>query len=143
MDENLQEGMNQETMTPEPDSPPPAPETPAQPAESPATPSKDERLWAMGCHLLALVTCFVGPLILWLVKREDSAYIDAQGKEAVNFQLSILIYLVACSLLTFIVIGALLMPVVWLFDLIFVIIASVKANEGVAYRYPLCIRFIK
>jgi hypothetical protein len=86
---------------------------------------------------------FVGPLILWLIKREGNPFVDEQGKEAVNFQLSILLYVVVCSFLTIIVIGALLMPLVGLFDVIFIIVAAVKANDGVNYRYPLCIRFIK
>lgn len=106
-------------------------------------PSTDERSWAMGCHLIALVTGFVGPLILWLIKREGNSFVDAQGKEAVNFQISILLYAVICSFLTVIVIGALLLPLVGLLDVIFLIVAAVKANEGVNYRYPMCIRFIK
>ena len=107
------------------------------------SPSTDEKSWAMGCHLISLVTSFVGPLILWLIKREGNSFVDVQGKEAVNFQISILLYAVICSFLTLIVIGALLMPLVGLLDVIFVIVAAVKANEGVNYRYPLCIRFIK
>ena len=113
------------------------------PAMEPASPSTDEKSWAMGCHLIALVTSFVGPLILWLIKREGNPFVEVQGKEAINFQLSILLYAVVCSFLTIIVIGALLMPLVGLFDVIFVIIAAIKANEGIAYRYPICIRFIK
>ena len=107
------------------------------------SPSTDEKSWAMGCHLIALVMSFVGPLILWLIKREGNPFVDEQGKEAVNFQLSILLYVVVCSFLTIIVVGALLMPLVGLFDVIFIIVAAVKANDGVNYRYPLCIRFIK
>jgi len=106
-------------------------------------PTVDERSWAMGCHLLALVTHFVGPLIFWLVKRESSAFIDEQGKEAVNFQLSILLYTVIAYISVFFIIGVLLLPAVWIFDLVCVIVAAAKAYNGANFRYPACIRFIK
>jgi len=130
-----EEEQAQETQAPVPEA---APETPPV-----AGPSSDEKSWAMGCHLIALVTSFVGPLILWLIKREGNPYIDKQGKEALNFQLTILICFAVCWVLTFIVIGALLMPLVWVANIIFIIIAAVKANSGEDYRYPLCIRLIK
>ncbi len=107
------------------------------------SPTVDEKSWAMGCHLLALVANFVGPLVFWLVKRESSAFIDDQGKEAVNFQISIMIYTMVSYVLVFFIIGALLLPAVMVFDLVCVIIAATKAYSGVNYRYPLCIRFIK
>lgn len=108
-----------------------------------AGPTSEERSWAMGCHLIALVAHFVGPLIFWLVKRESSPFIDEQGKEALNFQISILIYYMVAVFLCFLFIGFLLAPAVIIFDLVFVIIAAVKANNGENFRYPMCIRFIK
>ena len=120
-------------------------------SSEPSGPSKAERQWAMGCHLIALcgllipnlILGLVGTLILWLVKREDGAFIDEQGKEALNFQISLFIYAFACLLLTVIGIGFLLLLPLALFGLVCVIIAAIKSSEGIAFRYPACIRFVK
>jgi hypothetical protein len=76
------------------------------------------------------------------VKRDQFPFVNDQGKESLNFQISILIYVAVSAVLALLLIGFLLMAAVGIFCLIMVIMASVKANEGVAYRYPLCIRFI-
>jgi len=122
-----------------------------QPVETPAGGvSKDARTWGMIAHLSALagfiipiVGIIVGPLVIWLIKRDEDPFVDDQGKEAVNFQITMLIAFVICFFLTFLVIGAFLMPLVGLADLIFTIIAGIKANEGVKYRYPFALRLIK
>ena len=107
---------------------------------------QDERTMGMLCHLTALVG-FLGPLIVWLLKKEESEFVNDQGKESLNFQLSILIYAIASLILmvplTLILIGPLLPPAVGIFDVVMIIIAAVQANNGTRYRYPLCIRFIK
>ncbi len=114
----------------------------------PTQPSAEERNWGMFCHLSALSGFIIpfgniiGPLIIWLIKRDEYPFVNDQGKESLNFQISILIYLAVSAVLAILVIGFLLMAAVGLFCLIMVILASVKANEGVTYRYPLCIRFI-
>jgi len=112
--------------------------------------NKDARMWAMICHLSALaglvvpvVGCIVGPLVVWQIKKEEFHFVNEQGKEAVNFQISMLIYGVVAALLIFACIGTFLLPAVAIFDLIFLLIAAVKANDGYHYRYPLTIRFIK
>ena len=105
--------------------------------------SKDARMWAMLCHLLGLFTCFVAPLIIWLIKKEEDAFIDDQGKEALNFQITVAIAYIVSGLLTFICIGIFLAIAVGICDLIFCILAAVKSNSGEAYRYPVAIRFIK
>jgi uncharacterized Tic20 family protein len=112
--------------------------------------NKDARMWAMICHLAGLaglvvpvVGCVIGPLIVWQIKKEEFPFVDEQGKEAVNFQISMLIYGVVAALLIFACIGTVLLPAVAVFDLIFLLIAAVKANDGHHYRYPLTIRFIK
>jgi uncharacterized Tic20 family protein len=112
--------------------------------------SKDERTWGMLCHLAALAGCVpipgasvLGPLIVWLIKREESPFVDANGKEAVNFQITMLIGFVICIPLFFIFIGFILAPILGLVDLILMILAAIKANEGVAYKYPFAIRLIK
>jgi uncharacterized protein len=118
---------------------------------SPAAPSKSERQWAMGCHLIGLcgvvvpvpAAGLIGTLILWLLKREEGAFIDEQGKEALNFQISLLIYFLICFLLMFIAVGAFLFVPLGIFGFVCIIIATIKASEGTAFRYPASIRFIK
>lgn len=105
--------------------------------------AKEACTWAMLCHLLGLFTCFVGPLIIWLLKKEEDPFIDNQGKEALNFQITVAVASVVSALLTVVCIGMILLPAVGIADLIFCIIASVKASNGEVYRYPVSIRFIK
>ena len=114
-------------------------------------PSRMERNWAMGCHLAGLCGVvipfpFVGliaTLLMWLLKREEGPFIDDQGKEALNFQMTLLIYAFGCIMLVFIVVGALLFIPLFLYAFICIIMAAVKASEGAKFRYPGCIRFIK
>lgn len=105
--------------------------------------SKDAKTMALLCHILAIFTGFLGPLILWLVKKNDDAFIDAHGKEALNFQITVVIAIIVSWLLCFIVIGCVLLPAVGICNLVFCIIAAMKANSGELYRYPVSIRFIK
>ena len=104
----------------------------------------------MLCHLLAfcgLVMPFggniLGPLVLWLVKKEGMPFVDDQGKESLNFQISVVIYGVGAALLSFIGIGIVLGAALGVFWLVMVIIATVAANKGERYRYPLTIRLLK
>ncbi len=114
-------------------------------------PPKAERQWAAGCHLIGLcgvvvplpAAGLIGTLVLWLIKREDGAFIDSQGKEAVNFQISLLIYAVLCLFLVKIVIGFFMLGILVLFAFASVVIASIRASEGIPFRYPACIRFIQ
>jgi uncharacterized Tic20 family protein len=113
------------------------------------------RTWGMICHLagfaglLPIVPAFgsiVGPLVVWLIKKDEFPFVDEQGKEAVNFQITLLIYLIACVPLIFACgIGVFLMIILGIVDIVFLIIAAIKANDGYHYRYPypLIIRFIK
>lgn len=112
--------------------------------EQPSEPiSKDARTWAMLCHLLAIFAGFLAPLIIWLIKKDEDPFIDNQGKEALNFQITVAIAMVVSWLLLFVVIGCFLMPAVWIVDIVFCILATIKANSGEPYRYPVSIRFIK
>ena len=119
------------------------------PAAWHAPASQDEKTWAMLCHLSALaglvipVGNIVAPLVVWLIKKDEMPLVDDQGKEALNFQLTIMFAMIAAGILTFLCIGALLMPVIMVLDLVFSIIACVKASNGEDYRYPLCIRLVK
>ena len=112
--------------------------------------SKDARMWAMFCHLAGLcafilpaVGNIVGPLILWQIKKEQYPFVDEQGKEALNFQISITIYALISAVLTVICVGFFLLAAVAVVDFIFLLIAAVKANSGQSYRYPLTIRFVR
>jgi len=110
--------------------------------------SRDDRLFGMLCHLTAFsgfvipFGSIIGPLVVWLVKKDSSAFVDDQGRESLNFQISIAIYGIISAILIFVGIGIVLSVVVGIFWFVMTIVASVKANEGVAYRYPLTIRFL-
>jgi len=106
--------------------------------------NRDARMWAMLSHLTGLVS-FIGPLVVWLIKKEEFPFVDEQGKEALNFQITMLIYGFVAGLTTIICIGFILAPAVGIVDLVFLIIAAIKANDGYHYRYPrpLIIRLIK
>ncbi len=114
-----------------------------------AGPGSDERLWAMLCHLLAFAGYFfpfghiIGPLVIWLIKREQYPLVDDQGRESLNFQISITIYFFVAFILIYIVIGIPIVIGLFIADVVLVILATLKANEGQAYRYPITIRFIK
>ena len=116
--------------------------------ESPA-PDKDARTWAMLCHLGALSGFLLpfghvlGPLVIWAVKRDESAFIDEQGKEALNFQLTMTIGFFISLALVFILIGFALIGVLCVYDFVMIVVAAIKTNEGTQYRYPFAIRFIK
>ena len=116
----------------------------------PTSEERDARRWATICHLSALVGLLgngvgfiLGPLVVWLIKRNDHPFIDAQGKEAVNFQLTMLLAAIVSALLLFVVIGFVLLPIVILLAVIFPIVAGVRASEGTHYLYPVSIRFLK
>lgn len=115
--------------------------------------NKDARMWAMFCHLAGLgwllwwivpiIGGVIGALIMWQIKKDTHPFVDEHGKEAFNFQTSMLIYWAIAVLLCFTCIGFFLLPLVMILDIVFAIIAAVKANNGHHYRYPLTIRFIK
>ena len=124
---------------------------------APAADNRNLRMWMMLCHASAFagfiipgVGHIVGPLLVWLLKRDEAKEIDAHGKESVNYQLSMFIYTavlsVVCFILMFVLIGFLLIPLLallYIADIVLVIIASIQANDGRLYRYPLTIRLIK
>lgn len=112
-------------------------------------PSPEARQWAMFCHFAAFLGMIfpfgnlLGPLIIWQLKKETDPFIDAQGKEALNFQITVSLAMVASMFLMLLVIGFALIGLVAVGALILTIIAGIKANEGVAYRYPFTWRLIK
>ncbi|MDV5981134.1 MAG: DUF4870 domain-containing protein [Lysobacter sp.] len=141
--------------TPPPFNPPPADESVAASGIS-----AEERQWAMFAHLSALVGglltsaaggwgTFIGPLVIWLVKKDTMPFVNDQGKEALNFNITVAIICLALVLLSIVTLGIgliiaipawVIVGIAWL---VLTILAAVKANEGVAYRYPLTLRLIK
>ena len=124
--------------------------TPLTPPPATTITRSQVQTWCVLCHASALlgviipgVAHIVAPLIVWLVKRNDSPEIDAHGKESLNFQLSMLIWCVISAILVLIAIGIVALIILGILNIVFVIVASIKASEGVLYRYPMTIRFIK
>ncbi|MFH0736750.1 MAG: DUF4870 domain-containing protein [bacterium] len=113
------------------------------------SPSKEERQWAMFCHLAGLAGFvipfgnIIGPLVLWMLKKDESSYIDFHGKEAVNFQISITIYIVISIVLIILLVGILFLIIIGILSIVFLVVAAIKANDGIYFQYPLAIRFLK
>lgn len=111
--------------------------------------TESERNWAMLCHLSAFAGFFfpfggiIGPLIFWLSKKDDSQWVNINGKAAMNFNLSILLYIVLCSPLIIIIIGIPIVIALIILKIICITIASIKAARGEVFRYPLTIPFIQ
>ena len=120
-----------------------------QPQQKENLPTKDERTWAMLCHFSAFSGLifpfgnFLAPLIIWLIKKEEMPFIEDQGKEVLNFQISMTIYLLISGLLCIILIGIPIVIGLVIFCFIITIIAAISANDGTPYRYPINLRLIK
>lgn len=129
---------------------PPESVIPPPPNEPPmaGVPSAEERQWAMFAHLSALVGVIIplgsiiGPLVIWLIKKDTMPFVNDQGKEALNFNITVAIAAIVGWILCFILIGFLVLAVLAIAWLVFVIIATIKANEGTAYRYPFALRLV-
>lgn len=113
------------------------------------TPEKEERTWGMLCHLSAFAGLIIplggiiAPLIIWLIKKDEMPFVNDQGKESINFQISLFIAAVICFILMFVGIGFLLIVALAIYAVIMIIIACMKANEGTYFRYPYALRLIK
>lgn len=113
--------------------------------------TQEERTWALFAHLSGLLATlftgmgFLGPLIIWLIKKDSSSFVDYHGKEALNFQLNMLILLVISLASTVVTCGfAFPLPLaVGVINIVFSIIATLKANEGKLYEYPYIVRMVK
>ena len=119
--------------------------TASVPPPPPAGVSQEDKTLAMLTHLSGIILSFIVPLIIWLTNKDkaDKGFLNDQAKEALNFQITLLIIYVVGTVLTVILIGALINLVAWLACIILSILAALKANEGVAYRYPFALRLIK
>ena len=122
--------------------PPPPPNQPLPSGPEPMS-DADARLWAMLAQLSGILISFIGPLIVMLVFGPRNAFVKSQSTEALNFQITVVIGYVIGFVLSFIVIGFFLILAIAIASLILMIIAGVKNNQGIEYRYPICIRFVK
>lgn len=107
------------------------------------TPSSDDKTMAILSHILCLIGGFIPPLIIYLIKKDDSPFVTAHAKESLNFQLTLLIAYLVSAILTIILIGVVLLFLVGIAGLVLVIIATIKASENKFYKYPFSIKFVK
>jgi len=106
------------------------------------TPSQDDKNLVMLSHLLGIFFSFLGALIIWLIKKDQSKFIEQEAKEALNFQITMVIGYAIASVLVFLLIGALMYPLLWVINVVFCIMGAVAASKGQSYRYPFAIRLI-
>jgi uncharacterized protein len=128
--------------SPEPGGAEPPPPT-GQPGEQAGAPTNDERNLALLIHVLGFFTSIIVPLIIWLLKKESSKFLDHHGKQAINFQITVLIGYLIGSVTTFIFIGCVIIPAVLIIDIVFCIIAALAASKGEWYRYPIAIPLLR
>lgn len=105
-------------------------------------PSNDDKNIATVTHLGGTVFSFIPGLLVWALKKDDNAYIADQAKEALNFQITVLIAQFVAGILALILIGFIFMGIIWLLNIVFCIIAAISSSKGETYRYPFCLRLI-
>jgi len=111
--------------------------------------SRDDKNMGVAVHLASFsgyiipLGSILGPLIVWLMKREEIDFVDQCGRNCLNFKISVMIYAVISMILMFVGIGFLLLGFLAIFDIVVTIIAAMKASEGISYQYPLSIKFFK
>jgi uncharacterized protein len=111
---------------------------------SPPAATSDDRTLALLAHLLGIFTWFIGALVIWIVKKDSPSQFAAdQAKEALNFQITLIIAWAIAGLLVCVGIGILILPLIWVLNIVFCIIACIAAGNGQPYRYPFAIRLIK
>jgi len=125
----------------------------SDPSDTPApgtAPTDDERTWGMLAHLSAfaglvmpLIGIVIGPLVVWLARRDQSPFVAAHAKEALNFNISVLLGAILCTLLMLVFVGVLLGTALFIAWLVMTLIAAIKASEGELYRYPFSLRLVK
>lgn len=106
-------------------------------------PTKDERIMAMLIYVTSFFTTFIGPLVIWLIKKDESAFVDFHGKEYFNFIISYFIYTVISGILVLLLVGFLLLWALGILFIVFQIVGAIKAYEGQLYRFPFIIRFFQ
>ena len=133
-------------MTTDPNNPPNPYESPlASGGQSYSVPTAEERSWGMLAHLSSVIAIllggmsFIGPLLVWIIKKDQSPFVADQGKEALNFQIAVLIASLVCGMTCVLLI---LIPVILVANIVFSVIGAMEANKGVYYRYPYTLRLI-
>jgi len=111
-------------------------------ADEPTIPSNDDKNIATITHLAGTIFFFIPALVVWILKKADNAYLADQAKEALNFQITILIAMIIAKAMLWILVGFALVPLVFLANLVFCIIAAISTSKGTTYRYPFCLRLI-
>ena len=106
-------------------------------------PTSDEKNMALLAHVLTLVVGFIGPLVIYLVKQDESEFVRRHAAESLNFQISVFIYALCCIPLVFIIVGIPLLIIIGLSALVLTIVATIKAAEGNPYKYPFTLHLIK
>lgn len=106
------------------------------------SPSNDDKNIATITHLGGTVFSFIPGLLVWALKKDDSAYIADQAKEALNFQITVLIAQFVAGILALILIGFIFIGIIWLLNIVFCILAAISSSKGETYRYPFCLRLI-
>ncbi|OIR02514.1 hypothetical protein GALL_154650 [mine drainage metagenome] len=106
------------------------------------TPSNDDKNIATITHLAGTIFSFVPSLIVWVLKKNDSEYLSSQAKEALNFQISVLLAQFIAWFLAWILIGFVFMAIIWLANIVLCIIAAIATSKGETYRYPFTLRLI-
>jgi len=118
-----------------------APLVPTAPAQPPAS-GTDPRTMAMLCHLLAIFTGFLGPLIIYLINGDKDPFVRHHAAESLNFQITVTIACVVSVVLILVLVGLLLLPIIWVGALVLEIIGAIRANKGEWWRYPINIRMV-
>ncbi len=127
----------------------PTQENPIPVSPTPAPQNSDENTWAMFCHLASFAGYLIpfgnilGPFVVWQMKKDTLPLVADQGKEAMNFQITVTLAVLVCIPLFLVCVGVFLLSLVVILDLVFTILAAIQANKGVAYRYPVTLRLIK
>ena len=111
--------------------------------------TREDRSWGVLLHLSGLAGFvfpfgnLIAPLVLWLIRRDRSSFLDDQGREALNFQIAFSIYTILSAVLILLLVGILLLPVVLISGIVLMVSAAIQANKGIPYRYPLIFRLVK
>ncbi|MGB9330402.1 MAG: DUF4870 domain-containing protein [Steroidobacteraceae bacterium] len=113
-------------------------------------PTENERTWGMLAHLSALtgvvvwlLGCIIGPLVVWLARRDSSAFVAEHAREALNFNITVVLAALVCMALMLVFVGFILGTALFVVWLVFTLIAAIKASEGEHYRYPFSLRLVK
>ncbi|MEO6733132.1 MAG: DUF4870 domain-containing protein [Ferruginibacter sp.] len=106
-------------------------------------PTSDEKTFAVLSHILAIVASFIAPLIIYLIKKDESSYVAEHAKESLNFQITMILLFIVSGILILVLIGILLIWLLSIANLVLIIIATIKASENKLYRYPFNLRLIK